>query len=159
MFHTDLEHMFWGLYTMVLVSLQIKNLEVHYGKCKKIFSSPNFKSKLDQKDNQQFKENKMNDLKSINGEIITPANFSNKNLSYGIRRQANRDAQLAIAKTFVGQMKVQGKARLTQTAMMETSNLANTALTISQIYPDASPYVQHLLQAFVSGAANDIYNF
>ncbi|USI64369.1 hypothetical protein LO769_13035 (plasmid) [Lactococcus lactis subsp. lactis] len=101
----------------------------------------------------------MNDLKSISGEIITPANFSNKNLSYGIRRQSNRDAQLAIAKTFVGQMKVQGKARLTQTAMMETSNLANTALTISQIYPDASPYVQHLLQAFVSGAANDIYNF
>ena len=70
MFHTDLEHMFWGLYTMVLVSLQIKNLEVHYGRCKKIFSSPNFNSKLDQKDNQQFKENKMNDLKSINGEII-----------------------------------------------------------------------------------------
>ena len=70
MFHTDLEHIFWGLYTMVLVSLQIKNLGVHYGRCKKIFSSPNFNSKLDQKDNQQFKENKMNDLKSINGEII-----------------------------------------------------------------------------------------
>jgi hypothetical protein len=102
-------------------------------------------------------QNMNNSLKAQSGEILSGnSSLQTALLARGAQKQLNQIAQVQAIKTIAAQMKIQGKYKALDTAMMGAANAYNLMNSLATLNPQATPVLNLMIERTAFSVLNDL---